>query len=98
MNTNDYITTGTATVTQDDSSDVTKLAVTITDPSGNEVDWFRLTTSAYNDPAGRFDADCFDANAFGEDIAQELATGGWRPTEPITVADDGSVTFAVEKF
>ena len=91
-------TTGTATVTEDDSSDVTKLAVTITDPNGTEVDWFWLTTRAYADPAGRFDADSFDANTLAEDIAAELAFGGWRPTEPITVDDDGTVAFAVEKF
>ena len=51
MNT-DYITNGTATVTENPTN-AAKLTVTITASDGTEIDWFSLTTRAYDDPFRR---------------------------------------------
>lgn len=87
-------TTYTAAVTEN-PTDVTQLSVEVTDARGQWVTGFDVTTRAYQNPDGEFDADSFDANTCGEEIADKLAQLGWRPVDGISF-DAEHVTFAVE--
>ena len=88
--------TYTATVTIN-PTDVTRLSVEVADKSGEWVTGFEVTTRAYQNPAGEFDADSFDPAICAEDIAEQLAQLGWRPVDGISF-DEEHVTFAVEQF
>jgi hypothetical protein len=92
----DTATTYTATVTTN-PTDVTLLSVEVTDKSGKWMTGFDFTTRAYQNPAGDFDADSFDANTCAEEIAGELAQIGWRPVDGISF-DAEHVAFAAESM
>lgn len=95
----DSTTTYTATVTEN-PTDWAEIFVLITDDSDQDsgVVGVDFRTRAYDDPAGKFDADSYNEDTLKEEVFNKLEQLGWRPVmETWFVGGDEKVTLTVEK-